>query len=53
MMRSSNTEKSLRLNAAFDLLAQGYTVADAAEALTQEFGCHADRLIDIFRKRRQ
>jgi predicted DNA-binding transcriptional regulator YafY len=38
MTRSSNTEKSLRLNAAFDLLAQGYTVANAADALTQKFG---------------
>lgn len=38
MTRSSNTEKTRRLNAAFDLLAQGYTLADAAEALTQQFG---------------
>jgi predicted DNA-binding transcriptional regulator YafY len=38
MVRSSNTEKTLRLNAAFDLLAQGYTLADAAEALTKTFG---------------
>jgi predicted DNA-binding transcriptional regulator YafY len=38
MTRSSNTEKSLRLNAAFDLLAQGYTLADAADALTKKFG---------------
>ena len=38
MARSSNTEKTLRLNAAFDLLAQGYALADAAEALAQKFG---------------
>ena len=38
MARSSNPEKAQRLNAAFDLLARGYTLADAAAALTQEFG---------------
>lgn len=38
MTRSSNTDKTHRLNAAFDLLAQGYTLAKAAEALTQQFG---------------
>ena len=38
MARSSNTEKTKRLNAAFDLLAQGYALADAAEALAQKFG---------------
>jgi predicted DNA-binding transcriptional regulator YafY len=38
MTRSSNTEKTIRLNAAFDMLAQGYTLAKAAEALTQKFG---------------
>ena len=38
MARSSNTEKTLRLNAAFDLLAQGYALADAAEALAKTFG---------------
>jgi len=38
MTRSSNTDKTHRLNAAFDLLAKGYTLADAAEALTQKFG---------------
>ena len=38
MTRSSNTDKTHRLNAAFNLLAQGYTVAEAAEALTQQFG---------------
>jgi hypothetical protein len=36
MARSSNTEKTLRLNAAFDLLAQGHSLADSAEALTQK-----------------
>lgn len=38
MTRSSNTERAQRLNAAFDLLARGYTLTDAAAALTQEFG---------------
>lgn len=38
MTRSSNTDKTHRLNAAFDLLAKGYTLADAAEALTQKYG---------------
>lgn len=38
MTRSSNPERAQRLNAAFDLLARGYTLADAAAALTQEFG---------------
>ena len=38
MTRSSNTEKALRLNAAFDMLAQGYTLPHAAQALTQKFG---------------
>ncbi len=38
MSRSSNPERAQRLNAAFDLLAQGSTLAEAAAALTQEFG---------------
>ena len=38
MTRSSNTDKTHRLNAAFHLLAQGYTLAEAAVALTQQFG---------------
>jgi len=38
MTRSSNTDKTHRLNAAFNLLAQGYTQAEAATALTQQFG---------------
>jgi predicted DNA-binding transcriptional regulator YafY len=38
MTRSSNPERAQRLNAAFDLLVQGHTLADAAAALTQEFG---------------
>jgi NRPS condensation-like uncharacterized protein len=38
MTRSSNTDKTHRLNAAFDLLAKGYTLAEAADALTQKFG---------------
>ena len=38
MTRSSNTDKTHRLNAAFDLLAKGYTLAEAAEILAQQFG---------------
>ena len=38
MSRSSNSERVQRLNAAFDLLARGYPLANAATALTQEFG---------------
>lgn len=38
MSRSSNPERAQRLNAAFDLLTRGYALADAAAALTQEFG---------------
>jgi predicted DNA-binding transcriptional regulator YafY len=38
MTRSSNIDKTHRLNAAFNLLTQGYTLAEAAEALTQQFG---------------
>jgi hypothetical protein len=38
MARSSNPERAQRLNAAFDLLARGYTLADAATALTHDFG---------------
>ncbi len=38
MSRSSNPERAQRLNAAFNLLAQGSTLAEAAAALTQGFG---------------
>lgn len=38
MVRSTNPERAQRLNGAFDLLARGYTLADAATALTKEFG---------------
>lgn len=38
MTRSSHIEKTHRLNAAFDLLAQGYALAAAADALSQTFG---------------
>ncbi|MCX7107232.1 MAG: hypothetical protein NTV66_06605 [Methylococcales bacterium] len=38
MIRSSNTEKTHRLNAAFNLLAQDYPLSEAAEALSQQFG---------------
>ncbi|MGR9108911.1 MAG: hypothetical protein ACU843_18500 [Gammaproteobacteria bacterium] len=38
MSRSTHPERAQRLNAAFDLLAQGYTLSDAAAALIEEFG---------------
>jgi predicted DNA-binding transcriptional regulator YafY len=38
MTRSSNTDKTHRLNAAFNLLAQDCSLAEAAEALAQQFG---------------
>ena len=38
MTRSSNIEKIHRLNAAFNLLSQGYPLDEAAEALSQQFG---------------
>ena len=38
MTRSSNTDKTHRLNAAFNLLAQGRSLAEAADALTRQFG---------------
>lgn len=38
MSRSSHPEKAQRLNAAFKLLAQGLTLADAAATLTNDFG---------------
>jgi hypothetical protein len=38
MTRSSNTDKTHRLNAAFHLLAKGYTLAEAAEILAQQYG---------------
>ena len=38
MPRSTNTERAQRLNAAFDVLASGYTPLDAAAALMESFG---------------
>ena len=38
MPRSTNTERAQRLNAAFDLLAGGCTLVDAAAALEEDFG---------------
>jgi hypothetical protein len=38
MPRSSHAEKTQRLNAAFDLLAKGYTLAEAAPMLSEESG---------------
>lgn len=38
MTRSSNTDKTHRLNAAFELLSKGYPLAEAAESLSQQFG---------------
>lgn len=37
MNRSSNTEKAIRLNAAFNLLSMNYSLSDAADALVKEF----------------
>ena len=37
MSRSTHSERAQRLNAAFDLRARNYPLADAAAALTQEF----------------
>ena len=38
MSRSNGAERAHRLNAAFDLLRQGYAVAQASASLTEEFG---------------
>jgi hypothetical protein len=38
MSRSNGAERAQRLNAAFDLLAQGCAVAQAADMLTDAFG---------------
>lgn len=38
MSRSTHAERAQRLNAAFDLLARGYTLAEAATALIGQFG---------------
>lgn len=37
MSRSTHSERAQRLNAAFDLLARNYTLAEATAALAQEF----------------
>ena len=37
MARSTRTERAQRVNAAFDLLAQGYSLNEAAEALVVQF----------------
>ena len=37
MSRSTSAERAQRLNAAFDLLAQGRSAAQATEALSEEF----------------
>lgn len=37
MPRSNSAERALRLNAAFDLLAQGCAIAQAAATLTEQF----------------
>jgi uncharacterized protein (DUF4415 family) len=37
MLRSTNTERAQHLNAAFDLLTQGYSLNEAAERLTAQF----------------
>jgi predicted DNA-binding transcriptional regulator YafY len=38
MTRSTHTEKAQRLNAAFDLIARGQNLNEAAEALVKQFG---------------
>jgi len=38
MPRSTHTERAQHLNAAFDLLTQGYSLNEAAERLTAQFG---------------
>lgn len=38
MSRSNSAERTQRLNAAFDLLTQGWAIAPAAAMLTEEFG---------------
>lgn len=37
MARSTHTEKAQRLNAAFDLIARGYSLNKAAEILVEQF----------------
>jgi predicted DNA-binding transcriptional regulator YafY len=37
MARSTHAERAQRLNAAFDLLARGYSLNEAAEALVEQF----------------
>ena len=37
MPRSTDSERAQRLNSAFDLLARGYRLAEAAEAMSQTF----------------
>lgn len=38
MARSTHSERAQRLNAAFDLIARGYSLNEAAEALVEQFG---------------
>lgn len=38
MTRSSRSERAQRLNTAFDLIAAGYNLNEAAEALVKQFG---------------
>ncbi len=37
MPRSTHSERAQRLNAAFDLIARGYSLTEAAEALVEQF----------------
>lgn len=37
MSRATDSEKAQRVNSAFDLLARGYSLSEAAEILTQTF----------------
>jgi hypothetical protein len=38
MARSTQSERAQRLNAAFDLIARGYSLNEAAEVLVKQFG---------------
>jgi hypothetical protein len=53
MARSTQSERALRLNAAFDLIARGYSLNEAAEALVEQFGLslrHAYRYVQEAQK---
>ena len=53
MTRSTNTEKSIRLNRAFDLLAKGYAPNHAAEALVAMYGMSLRQAYKYLQEARQ